>query len=150
VALATVVLLVAIGGCGSSTTARPTVTKKQFIQRAHAICYRLSKKQVRRMEAFEKERHFQLGELGQGELEEVNTAVVMPIVQEKIEALDALPAPEGDEGRIQRILRAMERAKRQAEAHPEWLAAPSAAHPEPFQEAGELVAAYGVWLCAQP
>ena len=76
--------------------------------------------------------------------------MVLPVVEEKAEELGALPVPEGDEAKVRAIVTAMERGVRETEEHPEWLAASSAAHPNPFAESEQLVAAYGVWLCAQP
>jgi hypothetical protein len=147
-------LLLIVGGCGggssSSSGSEQALTKQQFIRRAHAICYRLSKKQVRNTEAFYKAHGLDGAEPSQRDQERNIAAVVLPVVEEKIEELGALPAPEGDEGKVRAVLEAMERGIRETEAHPEWLAAPSSAHPNPFAESEELVAAYGVWLCAQP
>lgn len=152
-ALSLVVLLL-VGGCGggssSSSGSEQTLTKQQFIRRAHAICYHLSKKQVRRTEAFYAAHHLNAAEPSQRAQERNIVAVVLPVVEEKAEELGALPAPEGDEAKVQAIVTAMERGVRETKAHPEWLAASSAAHPNPFAESEQLVAAYGVWLCAQP
>jgi hypothetical protein len=151
VALGLVVLLAT--GCGSgsdSSTSTPALTKKQFLQRAHAICYRLSKKQVRETEAFYKAHGLDAAEPSQRAVERNILAVVLPVVEEKIEELGALPAPEGDGAKVQAVLTAMERGVRETKAHPEWLAASTSKHPNPFAESEQLVAAYGVWLCAQP
>jgi hypothetical protein len=149
-------LAVATAGCGgedsdsAAAAKKPSLTKKQFARQAHAICYRLSKKQVRQMEAFGKRNGFDLGEPGRREREKVNAAVVLPVVEEKIEALGALPVPKGDEGEVRQILASMEKGIRTTEAHPDWLAAPTARNPNPFAETLELTAAYGIWLCGQP
>jgi hypothetical protein len=147
-------VLFCAGGCGSagsaSSTAPRAPTKKQFLRQAHSICYRLSKKQVRQMEAFGKRHGFDPAQPSPAELERVNAAVVMPIVEEKIEELGALPVPNGDEEQVKRIIGSMERGIRVTEAHPAWLAAPTAAHPDPFEATLKLTAAYGVWLCGQP
>lgn len=143
--------LLLFAGCGGgSGTTTPALTKQQFIRRAHAICYHLSKKQVRKTEAFYKAHGLNPAEPSQPAVERNIAAVVLPVVEEKIEELGALPVPEGDEAKVQAILKAMERGVRETEAHPEWLAASSSAHPNPFAESEELVSAYGVWLCAQP
>ena len=125
------------------------MTKKQFVKEAHAICYSLSKKQVRQMEAFARRHGFDIGEPGQRELEQVNAAVVMPIVEEKIEEIGALPAPKGGNGKVGKILESMEHGIHRAEAHPDWLAEPTKAHPDPFTKTIELTAAYGIWICGQ-
>lgn len=152
-ALSMVVLLL-VGGCGggssSSSGSEQTLTKQQFIRRAHAICYHLSKKQVRKTEAFYAAHHLNAAEPSQRAQERNIVAVVLPVVEEKAKELGALPVPEGDEAKVRAIITAMERGVRETKAHPEWLAASSTAHPNPFAESEELVAAYGVWLCAQP
>jgi hypothetical protein len=146
--LAALLLFAGCGGGSGPTT--PALTKQQFIRRAHAICYHLSKKQVRKTEAFYAARHLNAAEPDLRAQERNIAAVVLPIVEEKIEELGALPVPEGDEAKVRAILKAMERGVRETKAHPEWLAASSTAHPNPFAESEQLVAAYGVWLCAQP
>lgn len=154
-AIVLALLAVAAGGCGSrgsdsSSSESPPATKKQFAEKAHAICYRLSKKQVREMEAFAKAHSYELGAPTKRQLEQVNAAVVMPIVEEKIEDLGALPVPPGDEAQVRKILASMEQGIRVTEAHPAWLAAPTPAHPNPFEATLKLTAAYGIWLCGQP
>lgn len=148
------VVVLLVGGCGGgssgSSGSEQTLTKQQFIRRAHAICYHLSKKQVRKTEAFYKAHGLDAAEPSQRDQEKNIVAVVLPVVEEKIEELGALPVPEGDEAKVRAVLTAMERGVRETRAHPEWLAASSSAHPNPFAESEQLVAAYGVWLCAQP
>jgi hypothetical protein len=145
-----VLLATGCGGGSDSSTSTPTLTKKQFLQRAHAICYRLSKKQVRETEAFYKAQGLSAAEPSQRAQERNILAVVLPVVEEKAEELGALPAPEGDEAKVRAIVTAMERGVRETEAHPEWLAASTSKHPNPFAESEQLVSAYGEWLCAQP
>lgn len=150
--LAIVGLLLGAAGCGGDgepAETKPTLTKRQFARQAHSVCYRLSKKQVRRIEAFSKRHGFDTGEPGRRERERINAAVVMPIVEEKIEQLKALSAPAGEEGEVKKIIESMEEGLRVSEAHPEWLAAPTAAHPDPFMKTIELTAAYGIWVCGQ-
>lgn len=153
VVLGLVVALSAVGcggGSSDSSASEQTLTKQQFIRRAHAICYHLSKKQVRQTEAFYAAHHLNAAEPSQRDQEKNIVAVVLPVVEEKVEELGALPVPEGDEAKVRAILKAMERGVRETEAHPEWLAASTSKHPNPFAESEQLVAAYGVWLCAQP
>lgn len=152
--LLSLVVALLLAGCGggssSSGGSEQTLTKQQFIRRAHAICYHLSKKQVRRTEAFYEAHHLNVAAPSQRAQERSIVAVVLPVVEEKAEELGALPAPEGDEAKVRAIVTAMERGVRETEAHPEWLVRPTAAHPSPFAESEQLVAAYGPWLCAQP
>ena len=89
------------------------------------------------------------GAPGQKERERLNAEWVMPFVERKIEDLRALPVPEGQQKKIEEILQSMEDGIRVSKAHPEWLAAPTQAHPEPFTKTLELTAAYGIWECGQ-
>jgi hypothetical protein len=145
-------LLVA-GGCGgggSEPVSTPGITKKQFVRRAFAICSRLSAEQQDQHYAFERSHGMKVGEPDQREREVLNTVFVMPFVERKIDALRALPVPEGERAEVERILKSMEEGIRVSRAHPEWLAAPTQAHPQPFTETVELTDAYGLWICGQP
>jgi hypothetical protein len=87
---------------------------------------------------------------GKRERERFNTIYVMPFVERRIDELRALPVPEGEQAKIEQILKSMEEGIRVSKAHPEWLAAPTQAHPIPFAKTIELTDAYGVWICGQP
>lgn len=144
--------LLTIAGCGggsSQPVSTTTITKEQWVHKAFAICKRLGHQQQRQHYAFERAHGMSLGEPGQRELEKLNTVFVMPFVERKIDALRALSAPEGEQAKIEQILKSMEEGIRVSKAHPEWLAAPTQAHPEPFTKTAELTAAYGIWDCGQ-
>jgi hypothetical protein len=144
--------LLAVAGCGgggSQSVSTTQMTKKQWVHEAFAICKRLSHQQQRQHYAFERAHGMIVGEPGQREQEQLNTVFIMPFVERKIDALRALPVPEGEQAKIERILKSMEGGIRVSKAHPEWLAAPTDAHPIPFSKAIELTAAYGIWDCGQ-
>lgn len=147
-------LLPALSGCGQGGS-EPTVkteeslTKKVYLRRAHSICYRFSKQQVRETEAFRERWGLDGSDPGQRELERLIKAVVVPVAEEKLAELKKLPAPKGDEREVDALLRAIEKGIRDAEAHPEWLAAPTPAHEQPFEHGMELWLDYGDWLCGQ-
>ena len=141
-----------VAGCGggySQPASTPKVTKERWVRKAFDICRRLGHEQQRGHYAFERAHGMKVGEPGQREQEEVNTVFVMPFVERKIEALRALPVPEGEQAKIGQILKSMEEGIRLSKAHPDWLAAPTKAHPEPFTKTTELTAAYGIWDCGQ-
>jgi hypothetical protein len=149
------VALLAMAGCGggdedSTTAERPAITKKQFVREGQALCTRAYRRQARWMEAFYERHGFDSGEPSKKAREAVNAAVVMKVEQEKIDELDALPVPPGDEKEIEQILESMERGIRVTEREPERLAEPTEKNPEPFMEARELTADYGIWICGQP
>ena len=144
--------LLAIASCGdggSQSVSTTTITKEQWVHKAFAICKRLGHQQQRGHYAFERVHGMNVGEPGQREQEQVNTVFVMPFVERKIDALRALPVPEGEQAKIDQILKSMEEGIRVSKAHPEWLAAPTQAHPQPFTKTAELTADYGIWDCGQ-
>ncbi len=142
-------LLVVVGcGGGSSDSASTTITKQQWARKAYAICARLSHKQQHQGYAFRRTHGMKVNP-GQHERERLNTIYVMPFVEQKIDELRALPVPEGEQAKIERILKSMEEGIRVTEAHPDWLAAPTPAHPVPFEDTVELTDAYGIWICGQ-
>lgn len=148
-----IALALAIAGCGGSggdsSSEEPTLTKKQYVQKADAICTRLSHKLVRGYEAFSKEHHLNTAAPDQHERERLILAVTLPNVEEKLEELKRLPVPKGDEAKLEAIFASMEHGIESAEKHPSWSAAPSPAHPEPFFDTIEMTADYGIWLCGQ-
>ncbi len=150
-AVAALFAFVGCGGGDDSTTAeRPPITKKKFVREGQALCTRAYRRQARWMEKFHKRHGYDPGEPSKKAREEVNAAVVMKVEQEKIDELDALPVPPGDEKEIEKILASMERGIRVTEREPERLAEPTEKNPEPFTEARELTADYGIWICGQP
>jgi hypothetical protein len=150
IAMAAAAALSACGGAsGQTSTTERVLTKKQYLRQAHAICYRMSKKQVRATEAFVKRHRFDLAEPGRREREQMIPGVVVPVAKEKLAELKKLPPPKGDEGEVSALLRAIEKGIRDAEAHPRWLAEPTLAHEQPFEQGIDLWAEYGDWLCGQ-
>lgn len=145
--------LLVVAGCGggdsSQSVSTTTMTKEQWVHEAFAICKKLGHEQQRGHYAFERAHGMKVGEPGQAEQEQLNTVFVMPFVERKIEALRALPVPEGEQAKIDQILKSMEEGIRVSKAHPDWLAAPTEAHPVPFTKTTELAAAYGIWDCGQ-
>jgi hypothetical protein len=150
-----VAALLALAGCGGggdeeTTAERPPITKKKFVREGQALCTRAYRRQARWMEKFYKRHGFDPGEPSKKARELVNEAVVMKVEREKIKELDALPVPPGDELEITKILASMRKGIRITEREPERLAEPTEKNPEPFTEARELTADYGIWICGQP
>lgn len=138
------------GGSGSAATAeKPPVTQKQFERRGYKICYHAYKKQARLTEAFAKRHGWSTAEHTQKQQEVINRVIVMPIVREKIRKLSALPIPPGWKPKLEAAIASMRRGIRMTEAHPEWLARPTAKHPETFAEARKKTTTAGIWVCGQ-
>jgi hypothetical protein len=165
IAIAVVVLpLLGVVGCGGgssqtsttdaaaasskeSTDSETTLTKQEWVDKANEICGPIIDQRTHQMEAFYKARGVH-GEPNLHQREAANTAIVLPNVQERVEALEALPTPPGQGAKIRAILRSMERGIHEAEAHPENLAIPK--QPIPFAESEHLAGAYGLLFCGMP
>lgn len=132
---------------GEATTQGAALTKQEWVDKANEACHDASEKKVRRMAAFYKARGVH-GSPNLHQREAANTAIVLPNVQERVEALRALPVPPGEEAKIRAILRSLERGIHEAEAHPENLAIPK--QPIPFAESEHLAGAYGLLFCGMP
>jgi len=132
---------------GEGTGSEATLTKQEWVDKANEICDPLIDKKSRGMEAFYKA-HGVHGTPNLRQREAVNTAVVLPNVQERVEGLEALPVPPGQAAKIRAILKSMERGIHEAEAHPGNLAIPK--QPIPFAESEHLAGAYGLLFCGMP
>lgn len=142
----TVVMLFALSGCGGGE--EQALTKKQYVDRATAICTRFSKDLVRETEAFSKE-HGLNAEPDQHEREQIILGVLLPNVEERLDELKTLPAPKGEEATIAQMISTQEVALEEARSHPVRSAAPIAHRGEPFRMAMDMTAEYGIWLCGQ-
>jgi hypothetical protein len=144
--------LLVVAGCGGGDSSEPvattTITKQQWVRKAYAVCARLSHRQQHHGYAFRRAHGMKVNP-GQRERERLDAIYVMPFVERKIDELRALPVPAGEGAKIDQILQSMEEGIRDSKAHPEWLAAPTQAHPDPFTKAIELTDAYGIWICGQ-
>jgi hypothetical protein len=153
-AVALVLSMLVVAGCGggsggSSSSEDAALTKQQYVQRAMGICKRLSHKLVGGYEAFSKQHGLDTAEPSQQEREQLIANVLIPNVEEKIDALKTLPAPQGEEAKVAAILKSMEKGIVDAERHPAWLAEPTPAHPQPWEDTIEMASDYGIWLCGQ-
>ena len=151
-ALVAASVLVGCGGGGSqdsSSVVHPVATKKQYDRQAQAYCHRGYLRQARAVERYAKRHGIEYLQPTQPERERLDAAVVLPFVRMKLAYLEGLAVPKGGEAQIQQILDSIEHGIQETEAHPERLAAPTAAHPEPFTRTRELTSAYGFWICGQ-
>lgn len=132
---------------GEATAREAALTKQEWVDKANRVCGPIIDQRTHQMEAFYKARGIH-GEPNLHQREAANTAIVLPNVQKRIEALEALPVPPGEKAKIRAILRSMERGIREAEAHPGNLAKPK--QPIPFAESEHLGGAYGLLFCGMP
>lgn len=151
----------AVAGCGSSdgtstssnaakTSPKPSVpTRKQVVRMAQKYCRHGYKAQAKAVEAYAAEHGIHWREPSHAEREELDVKVVVPFVERKIEFWQSLPVPPGDGPQIKAIIKSMQRGLAATRAHPQWLAAPTPEHPEPFEETRALTGKYGAWICGQ-
>ena len=81
------------------------------------------------------------------EIEQFTTETLVPNVQQQIDDLSALGAPEGDEAQVQEILDSAQSALEEVEADPTGVTEQPNGD-DPFAETNRLATAYGLDECA--
>jgi hypothetical protein len=148
-ALAALVALAAlIAGCGGGdeTTDSATValTKAEFIKQGDAICKEGNEKNEAEAEEYAEENGFTLEKASKDELEEAVGEVLVPSLNRQADELDALGAPEGDEGKVEEIVVALEDATAEIEDDPSLVF-----EEKTLEEPNKLADAYGFKVCGQ-
>lgn len=129
-------------GCGSSSEAgeaTEALTKAQFIKRADQACADVMKKREAAAESWRKEHP---NKVSAEELSDGFKEVMVPSVQEQIEALQDLPAPAADRAEVARMLDNLTEANRNFEKE----GAEGAQQPEASQFEAEA-RKYGLKIC---
>jgi hypothetical protein len=146
-AIAVLVALAAlVAGCGGGdeTTDSATLTKTQFIKQGDAICKEANAENETEAEEFAEENGFTLEEATDEQLEETVSVVLVPSLNQQVEDLKALGAPEGDEEKVEAILVAVEDAADDIEEDPG-----SVFKEKTLEEPNRLADAYGLKVCGQ-
>jgi hypothetical protein len=137
-------------GCGddddeSSDTGTDTVTaaptKQEFLQQGNAICKRGGEE----IDAAG-EQTFGSGQPTPQELEAFASQTLIPGIQDQIDEIRALGAPEGDEDKVNSMLDKAEDAVDELEADPQGAFREGN---DPFAEVNKELAAYGLTTCAE-
>jgi hypothetical protein len=139
--LSTLILVGALTGalgCGSSDSTTASLTKKQFLKKAEEICETGEREQLELASKYLKQHPG-------AEEEEMIVPAGLPPLQKQTEKIKALPAPEGDEARIEAIVKAFEKALEDAEAKPQDVLSSES---NPFKQANGLAEKYGFTNCA--
>ena len=127
------------GGEGSA------LSKAQFIAKADAICTASQEDLSTEVEKYAKEEGISENEKPSKEEEvAVIERFVLPNLETEAREIGDLPAPEGDEDRIETLLANLEKGNEEAEGDPESLLAGST---EPFETAAKEAGAYGMKVC---
>lgn len=138
VGLAAVLAVAGCGGGESSSAAQTLPTKAEFVQKAQRICTAAGRKLEAAGAAY-----FTTNP-GGTEKKFIETKVKPIIQNDLIAKIDALPAPSGDEAKINAILDALRQGLTTLSADPESIKAASGSAKDPFRKAGEAAKAYGL------
>jgi hypothetical protein len=141
-ALAGVVALAGCGGSDSTTsTTSETLTKSEFVAKGNAICAK-GNEEIRA----EGKKLFSSGQVpSQAAQEKFVTATVIPSIQQQVDGVDALPAPAGDEQKVQAIVDAARSALDKVKQDPSLIT--DQTQSDPFAQADKLTNSYGLTQC---
>jgi hypothetical protein len=143
-----VLALVVVAGCGSSdddsTETTVELTKVEFIKQGDQICEKSEEQSETEAEEFAEENGFELENASEAELEEAIGEVLVPTLNQQVEEIQALGAPEGDEGQVEAIIVALEDASAEVEDDPSL-----AIEGQPLKEASQLAGDYGFKVCGE-
>lgn len=129
--------LIVAAGCGSDSSTGASITKAQFVKKANDICEETEGEKLKLATEYLKKNP------GTEEVDLVVPAAVPPL-EKQVREIEALPAPEGDEAKVEAYLDAVKAGIKDTEANPEdALAAKS----NPFVKANSLAADYGLTVC---
>lgn len=137
-------------GCGGSDDSTDTVeetvtlTKAEFIKQGDQICKEAEDGSEAEAEEFAEENGFTLEDASDEQLEEAVAEVLVPALDQQVEDLRALGAPEGDEEQVDEILAAVEGASAEVADDPS-----RAFEDEVLKEADELAKEYGFKVCGE-
>jgi hypothetical protein len=145
------VLGIVVAGCGgggstdTDTGLSATLTKPEFTSEADAICKAGNESAAREAEEFAEENNIDTKKATSAQQEEVVRQVVAPNIREQGEEISELPAPSGDEEKVQAILSAIESGAEEAEESPKLLVENKGGGP--FAQADKLAREYGMKTC---
>jgi hypothetical protein len=140
------VIAAGCGGGSDSSSTSATISKAQFIKQADAICAKGNKENEAEFEEFAKENGLsEKKEPTKAQQEEAISEIVAPGVEKQIEEIDALGAPEGDEGKIEAMVAAVEEGAEEIEANPASLIEGK----NPLAKGSKLAKEYGLKTCGE-
>jgi hypothetical protein len=140
-----VVLLVsAIGaagiGCGGGDDETTSaLTKAQYVKQANAICAKHNKEMIAKYTSLIRE----AGQLTPKVADEAVAKASVPGMKQQLEELRALPAPSGEEDKVEALLERRQEALEKVEADPGFKTSG-----DPFEEFNQSLTDYGLTECA--
>ena len=142
---------IAAAGCGddddsgSGTTTTTALTKSEFVSEANRICKQQDRKIERASQQFFADAPKDQEPPPQ-EVAQFGKKTVFPAIQDEIDRIEALGAPEGDEEEVKKMLDAAKSGLASLEAQPDQLEKGGAA--SAFEGFQKLASAYGLDECA--
>ena len=136
-----------VTGCGGGVDGSQSaaITKATFLKRGNAICAKGNKEIEEGIKRFEEENALPGAPLSREQLIEAIEVVVLPVVREQIEGVEALGIPDGEESQIEAIHEVDREALEKAESDPSSL---TTEQTNPFTEANRLAVEYGLVKCS--
>ena len=150
-ALIVVALALAAAGCGdddsdsAATTTTTALTKDEYVSEANRICKKQDDKIERASQQFFADAPNNQ-EPPASEVAEFGQKTVFPAIQDEIDRIEALGAPEGDEDEIKAMLDAAKSGLAELEQNPNQLEKGGIA--SSFEEFQKLASAYDLDQCA--
>lgn len=144
VAIFAAALLVAgCGGDDDSGSSASSISKEEFIAKADAICKKgTGRMQTALLAALKDQRN--ITKVSTVEQEKIVTTVMVPSVSREVKELRALGIPDGDEERVDAMIKALEEGVETAERNPEVVTNSSDAI---FGIASRIGGEYGLEAC---
>jgi hypothetical protein len=134
-------------GNGSAAEAASSLSKSEFVEKADAICNRDKRQGLAEMSTYVKEKGAESAspQAKIALLREALQAVFLPKVQDQIDEIRALGAPQGDEQEVEAFLAALQEG---LDAASKAATPTNALFGQSFKRSGELARAYGLTACA--
>jgi hypothetical protein len=130
-----------VSGCGGSDEPE-ALTKAEFVKQGEAACKQGADERSKLIEEFSQK--VKPGDANTVKVQEEVVLAAIPTYEKATTKIDELGAPEGDEQKVEEIVKAMEGAVEQVKANPGSAAISSI----PFKEANKLLQDYGLDGCA--
>lgn len=140
-----VALAALVAGCGGgdeTTDETVTLTKAEFIKQGDAICKEANEENETEAEEFAEENDFTLEKASEEQLEEAVAEVLVPSLNQQVEELDALGAPEGDEEQVEEIVVSLEDVAGEIEDDPSLVF-----EEKTLEKPAKLASSYGFKVC---
>lgn len=145
--LSIAVLAAAVVGCGGSGDSEPQRASKEerqaFLAKADKLCEESTYKTLDERRAWERRHGIPLERPNTAQQEEEIVKFMAPAVRQRVEELEALPAPPGDEDELQEFFDAFREAAEKAEKNPSL----QVGYPNIYTPVKEIGQKYGFVAC---